>query len=480
MTKQISLRQYYIVVIVIFFAIIAVCYYQPLARLISKVSIDPNEGWNAFHSNHLLKGEPLYPPYNALISNNYPPLSFYLNACLSILIGDDIIAGRFISLMSLLIVAGVLAACILEMGGSRPEAVVMSLFFLGFISMFAKHYIGMNDPQWLAHAVQLSGLYLLLKSRNRGSLFYLSIFIMVASGFFKQNLIVLPLAVFLWLFVCDRTAAIRFSIVGLSAVCFFLLSFTMIHGLDFLRGLFLDYREWHLGKVAEEINRQLNKLMAILILGVSGCVLLPQSGTVILLLFYFMLAGLWGCFISGGSGVDVNAWFDIVIAAVLIGGVLLRYADRMEYRNQSQVSRFSVLMLAVLVVALIVPLPYEIVKAREFWKTRNIAIGSVEEDIRYLSEAHGPAMCESLVLCYWAGKKFEANDFMTREKIRVGVIERGKLTELIESRYFSVIQIKNDSGESKRFDEVINRSIGANYHIDRKSSYSGVFLVPNK
>lgn len=89
-------------------------------------------------------------------------------------------------------------------------------------------------------------------------------------------------------------------------------------------------------------------------------------------------------------------------------------------------------------------------------------------------------MCESLALGYWSGKKFEANDFMTRVKIRAGVIERRKSLDLIESRYFSVIQINHDSGKSKQFDEVVNRSIDANYHIDRQTRYSGVFLVPNE
>lgn len=477
---RVSLNQYYVSVIVLFSAIIAVCYYQPIARLLSQVPIDTNEGWNAFHSNHLRKGEPLYPPYNALISNNYPPLSSYLNAGLATLLGDDLIAGRLISFLSLLIVAGMLGACIMEMGGRGAEAVMMSLFFLAFIAMFAKHYIGMADPQWLAHAAQLSGLYLLLKSRNRGSLFYLAIFMMVTSGFVKQNLIVLPLAVFLWLFVCDRAAIVRFSVAALSTACFFLFAFTMIHGLDFLRGLFLDYREWHLGTVAKEIDRRFNRLMAVMLLGVSGCVLLPKSGTFLLLLFYFMLACLWGAFIYGGIGVDVNALFDVVLAAVLIGGMLLRHADRMKSRNQSQAGRFSVLILAVLVVALAVSVPYEIVKAREFWKARELARASVAEDIRYLSDIHGPAMCESLALCYWAGKKFEANDFMTRQKIRVGVIERRKLTDLIESRYFSVIQINHDSGMSKRFDDMVNRAISDNYRIDRKSPYRGVFLVPTE
>ena len=136
----------------------------------------------------------------------------------------------------------------------------------------------MADPQWLGHTAQLSGLYLLMKSRNKGLLFYLSILMIVVSGFIKHNLIALPLAVFFWLLVNDRAAFVRFSTVGILTLCLFLFAFTMIHGLDFLRGLILDCREWSLYNIARQIDYRFNKLMVFLILGVSGFILLPKWG----------------------------------------------------------------------------------------------------------------------------------------------------------------------------------------------------------
>lgn len=473
------LTRYYVIAIVLFFTIFLLCYYQPAARLFSNIPIDYNEGWNAFQSSHLLQGKPLYPEYDALVSNNYPPLFFYLSASLGVLVGDELIAGRIISLISLFAVAGLVGVCILEMGGRRTEAAVISLFVLIFVAMVAGHYVAMADPQWLAHAVQLFGLYLLLKSQNRGSLFYLSIFMMVVAGFIKHNLIVLPLAVFLWLLVSDRASVARFMAVGLSATGFLLFTFTTVHGMNFLHGLFLDCREWHLEHVSRMIHRRFAEFSGVLMLGISGCILLPQSETRILLLFYFILACLWGAFISGGSGVDVNALFDVVIAAALIAGALLRHADRMEYRSQSRTSLFSVFVLAGLVTTVAMPLPYKMIKVLEFWKTSNLKIVAIANDIRYLSDTQGPAMCETLALCYWADKTFEVDFFMTGQKIKAGVIDRSKLTKLIESGYFSVIQISHNSGQSDRFDAAVNRTISNNYHIDRKSTFSGVFLVRN-
>ena len=68
---------------------------------------------------------------------------------------------------------------------------------------------------------------------------------------------------------------------------------------------------------------------------------------------------------------------------------------------------------------------------------------------------------------------------MTDQKIRVGVISHSKLTKL-KSGYFSVIQLEHDGGKSDRFDDVVNRAILDHFHTDRKSAFSGTFLVRNK
>lgn len=129
MMDKMSLRHYHLIAITFFLVIAVLCNYQPSAMLISQVPFDYNEGWNALYSKRLNQGESLYPHYDALISNNYPPLSFYLNTCLSAIVGDDLITGRIISLISLFSVASILGLCIIEMGGRGTEAVVMSSFF---------------------------------------------------------------------------------------------------------------------------------------------------------------------------------------------------------------------------------------------------------------------------------------------------------------------------------------------------------------
>ncbi|HEY4639365.1 MAG TPA: hypothetical protein VIG87_05540 [Candidatus Udaeobacter sp.] len=64
------------------------------------VEIQPNEGWNAYFVDAATGKMPLYPSADKLITNNYPPLSFYIVALVGWFIGDPVLAGRLLSLIA--------------------------------------------------------------------------------------------------------------------------------------------------------------------------------------------------------------------------------------------------------------------------------------------------------------------------------------------------------------------------------------------
>src|SRR5437762_810218 len=72
-------------------AIVAVVRTIPL-----RVSLDANEGWNAYHAVAAFGGG-LYPRQPQFFFNNYPPLSFYLVGAAGRWIGDPIVAGRLVA-----------------------------------------------------------------------------------------------------------------------------------------------------------------------------------------------------------------------------------------------------------------------------------------------------------------------------------------------------------------------------------------------
>ena len=94
---------------------------SPIIELFFFVPKDYNEGWNAFHATHAFGEESLYPEITELYENMYPPVSFYIVGGLGSLIGDNIIAGRLVSIVSLLLVGMNIVAIVRLLGTMQQK-----------------------------------------------------------------------------------------------------------------------------------------------------------------------------------------------------------------------------------------------------------------------------------------------------------------------------------------------------------------------
>ena len=92
------------VVMALFAFVCAVGLWRVLAIIGLHVPLDPNEGWNAYLAAAAMAGH-AYPDAHGYVVNNYPPLSFYLVGVAGRIVGDNIIAGRIVSLIAFLGVA---------------------------------------------------------------------------------------------------------------------------------------------------------------------------------------------------------------------------------------------------------------------------------------------------------------------------------------------------------------------------------------
>ena len=63
-------------------ALTALSLLGPAYRSFFLFDINLNEAWYAYHAQAILDSRPLYPTADQLITNNYPPLSFYVMALL--------------------------------------------------------------------------------------------------------------------------------------------------------------------------------------------------------------------------------------------------------------------------------------------------------------------------------------------------------------------------------------------------------------
>ncbi len=81
----------------------------PVYRAFLNIEIENNEGWNAYFADAAMGKMPLYPSADQLITNNYPPLSFYVVGLVGRLVGDPVLAGRLLSLIAVVAIAAAIS-----------------------------------------------------------------------------------------------------------------------------------------------------------------------------------------------------------------------------------------------------------------------------------------------------------------------------------------------------------------------------------
>jgi hypothetical protein len=406
--------------------------------------LDPNEGWNAAHALSLLAGKSLYPPPQSLMVNNYPPLSFYLVAALTKVTGDAVIAGRILALLSFFGACAAIALALLQMGLSRHARWAAVLFFAATL-LIASDYVGMDDPQLLGHAVQLFALLWLLQGRplTSGAAFAVSLFI-------KHNLLALPLAAALWLWQRDRSTLSRFAIAGSGFVVFGLMLFYLTYGISL--------------PAVVSSSRLISP--ANIISGVSHVwwAALPLAGLLLLrdprrefLLIYAAIALIVGLLFSAGDGVDVNAFFDLAIACALGLGLA------------AETSSVRAALCAL-------PLPLFLIvnfHDNNFFFTPDFRKQSAR-DIAFLKSRPGPALCDQLSLCLWAGKGAAVDVFNVGEQIKTGARDPATLARMIAAHHFATVQLQ----DLNALGDQAAREIQLHYRADH-SNDNGTFFTPS-
>ena len=431
------------------------------------VPLDPNEGWNAYHSVSAMAGRTPYPPSASLMTNNYPPLSFYVVGALGQLLGDNIVAGRILSLISFLFVGGAIAALARRFSCTRQEASFGAFLFAGFLLLFSD-YVGMDDPQLFGHALQLAGLLFLTARRPRllpaAALF-------VATLFIKHNLIVLPIAAAAWLFADSRTRALRLAFFMLAIGIVGLIAFRFVLGFDFLPRL-ASPRTWSLTLLLQNLAGWLPQAALALLLTLGAAARWRNDKGLRFAALYALTATAVGIVFLGGAGVDANAMFDADIAIALGAALAL---NRLACSGFERVAApVAVALLAPFVAGLAASYDPDWSTA-EFWlHPMQSDASEVERDIAFLRAQPGPAVCESLSLCYWAGKPETVDVFNLSQRFATRERNETVLTKQLALRTFGAVEI--DSLETFPFSPAVKSFLLANYRIDHQDD-EGVFLT---
>ncbi len=434
-----------------------------------KIPINYNEGCFAYFVSAVLAGGPLYFPHAALPTNNYPPLSFYLQAPLARLIGDAVFAGRLVAWLAFAAVTALIVAIPYRRSRDLLACLFGGAIFAACMVTNYDIYVGMDDPQMLAHAIMLLGLFVFVRSGNG----ILAGVLMAAALFVKHNVIALPLALAAWLLVYDRRAAMRFVAAGMLTAGVGLACCLYAFGPDFLTSLnaprqYLPVRGWR------HAVEWLFPLQLPIVLAVLAAVIDRNNRTTKLFASYLGIAIVLACVLAGGAGVNFNLMFEVVIAFSLAAGQLI---GRLRSRRSLRGWVIGGYAFAALLNAGLVGTREELL-LRPWIAAQRARAAATEATVRLLAERPGPVLCETPVFCYWAHKPLEADSFNFGQGIIGGIKDERILLARIAAGTYSAMQfVQAQDGSAGFFGPRVAAAAAASARYRRLPSPPGADIV---
>jgi len=447
-----------------------------------------NEGWNAYWAEVAWRGGALYPAVDSPISNNYPPLSFYLVGGLGRLIGDNIFAGRLLALLSLIGVALNLFAWLRVCQVSRGVAAFGAALFLAAFSTYAPAYMTMNDPQLLAHAFMFSSATVLWRYDFSRKALAAAAVLMVVAGTIKHLLIALPLAVTAWIALYRRELLLRWLITSVAVLAVALVALYYTQGTLFFHDM-ASSRLYTRLLVETGLHRLWQSVGFLMVLSVvagiayASRVARPEvREQAAFVLLYLVLAVGVGALAAGGKGVDRNAFFDFLIAVSLAVAVGVEHIRTHGLGRDASVLASAVAAgcCAVLLVGAVGQWParWQLLQQTD---AREAAALQVISDIRRLGG--GAAACEELSLCYWAGSAFKVDFFNYGQKLATSALPAADCAETFTARSISLVQVnspQDDPRLSFRLPASCNAAIARAYSLAIKNSHGRLMLAAHR
>jgi hypothetical protein len=449
----------------------------PILTIPLHIPVNYNEGWNAiFDARAVTPGAgPLYPPSDSFVFNNYPPLGFYLVGAVGrYVFGDMIVAGRVVALFSLLSAAGLISFCVCRLGGERRAGMAVGLLLLLYINSYFKKYVAVDDPQWLAHAMMLAGVAVLLGGRDvgqpgAGSLptarLVAGALLMVAGGFVKHNLVALPLAVTLWLVCLNRRAAMIWTAAGLIGLGAGLGVTAALHGRAAYDDILFHRRVFRVGL----IKHCFTDLAPLLPMAVAAMLLLyltrrrervARRASALFVGLFAAIALVTGIIQRMGEGVYYNAQFETLIAVCLGFGLALSPVVVTPIRWRRLVVGPAALC-CVAALPLICAWPWHLPRAWDDIHDRAARAEAWQPMIAQIAAVKGPVGCLMISLCWWAGKQSEIDAFNLSEKSVLAGDPPAAFRAAVARQHFAMFQddpksfIHNDAVQRLGFDPVM-------------------------
>ena len=435
-------------------------FWFPVKRISANVEINYNEGWNAYRAAMAARRIPLYgaPPLRFGVGTAYPPVSFHLIGWLGR--PDTFVAvGRWISLLSL-IAAGIFVALIVRCGGGSREAAIFSFFLYGIcVALLRADRIGMDDPQLLGEALSAAGLYFYVRDPDSRRLLCVSALLFCLAGFTKHNLIAFPGAVAIDLLFRAWKAFVTWAGVLLVSTSLLTAVTLLVDGRYFLMHILgRGARTYSYHMAWSGYHHYAEMFQSLLVIATAWSLCRFRSRRV------FVLALILSCglafLLAGGFGVDLNIFFNALAATVIACGIALSdvAAAIREWRS-AEVDTNGALMFALFGITIMMFVPGQLRRDREKMRVLQVQEGEFNSAVALVKSRQGPALCESLLLCYEAGKPLEYEPFSVRALVATHILPEGDVLQLLKTRHFQTVQVALRSNEEKLSEEDLRASL---------------------
>ncbi len=425
--------------VALFGLITAIC---PTVRAFYHFEINYVDGWNVYNALKVAQHVPLYGAKYAWTTVNYPALSFYVIAYISRFTHNYLLTGRLLSLLSLGISCVLIGLIIRRLTADLAAAFFGGFFCLTLFCTVATRYVGMNDPQMFAQVFFLSGLLLYVARPPTAGRLALIAVLFILGGNIKHNLLEFPIAVFLDLCIVSRQKAGVFALFSAVLLCASIALNIQFGGPFFIANL-LSPREYSFfGGIVDFLANYWPILLPFAV----ACIWVKKNWrdrTRRLICIFFVVSLLVDVSIAGGVGISINTYFGNFLGISIIMGMILHHAWQSSTSFPISHSVWRRRVPLILFASLL--LPFALSGYFLFWNAlRKMPAEQrqFDKETSFLRAQPGPAICESLLRCYYSGKPQLFEPFNSTRLVRFHKLDSAEIVHDIDTHRYGAIQLQ--------------------------------------
>jgi hypothetical protein len=289
----------------------------------------------------------------------------------------------------------------------------------------------------------MGALVWLLAREARGKSAVPPILAMVAAGFYKHNIVAVPLTALIWLAIKDWRRAVVPIAIGAGAAALGLMICVAIYGDVFLANLFTA-RAYRVMRAINGLGRLQWILPALVLWGIWIAAERKSCAARFTALF---VAVAFVAFVVQWSGEAIldNAQFDLVIATAVGLGLAFDRVGKTAFGQRYGETAARAVVVLVVAVRLLATLRIEpaLVLFDPDYRAQYFANAQVvREEAARIATIAGPVACDFKVVCRLAGKPFSYDDFRAEMLVATGA--SGGLDEQGLMRAHRLTYVRND------------------------------------